>query len=55
MQTDPTGAVWSGSVLFAILSLILIHISGSQMDLVNFYVNYGVESKYINNYGIILY
>ena len=46
-QTAPTGAVWSGSTLFVSLSVLLNHIKGSKTDLLNSYVNYGTESKYI--------
>ena len=41
--------VWSGSTLFAKLSVLLDTAKDSQTDLVKFYVNYqyGAKSKYI--------
>ena len=40
-------AFWSGSTLFAILSVFSDISNGSQTDLVKFYVNYGAKPKYI--------
>ena len=48
-------AVWSGSTLFAILSVLLETFKDNQRDLVKFYVNYLPSSNIFGNYGIILH
>ena len=52
--TAPTGAVWSGSTLFAILSVLLDLSKDSQTDLVTFYVKYMQSPNIFDIYGIIL-
>ena len=54
-QTAPNGAVWSGSTLFAILSVLLETFKDNQTDLVKFYVNYVRSPNIFGNYGIILH
>ena len=47
-RLDPDQTVlWSGSTLFAILSVLLDTSKGNQTGLVKYYVNYGAKSKYI--------
>ena len=54
-QTAPKGAVWSGSTLFAILSVLLETFKDNQTDLVKFYVHYVQSPNIVGNYGIILH
>ena len=54
-QTAPNGAVWSGSTLFAILSVLLETFKDNQTDLVKFYVNYVRSPNIFGDYGIILH
>ena len=54
-QTAPKGAVWSGSTLFAILSVLLETFKENQTDLVKFYVHYAQSPNIVGNYGIILH
>ena len=54
-QTAPKGAVWSGSTLFAILSVLLETFKENQTDLVKFYVHYVQSPNIVGNYGIILH
>ena len=54
-QNALKGAVWSGSALFAILSVLLETFKGNQTDLVKFYVNYVRSPNIFGNNGIILH
>ena len=54
-QTAPKDAVWSGSTLFAILSVLLGTFKLNQTDLVKFYVNYVQSPNIFGNYGIVLH
>ena len=49
------GAVWSGSTLFAILSVLLETFKENQADFVKCYVHYVQSPNIVGNYGIILH
>ena len=52
-QIAPKGAVWSGSTLFAILSVLVDTSKDNQTDLVKFYVNYVRSPNIFDNYSIL--